>query len=88
MHFVGYSKHVKGYRLLQPKSNYIIIRKYVKFYENILAYEPNSTLVPRLAFNPSSLIVPTSMSMILVLFLLQMMTVRMETRALSSSWVH
>jgi hypothetical protein len=39
--FVGYSKDVKGYKLLQPHSNEIIIRRDVKFDENILAYEPN-----------------------------------------------
>jgi hypothetical protein len=47
--FVGYSKDVKGYKLLQPHSNEIIIRRDVKFDENLLAYEPNSTFLPSLA---------------------------------------
>ena len=33
--FVGYSEDVKGYRLLQPKSKNITIRRDVKFDENI-----------------------------------------------------
>jgi hypothetical protein len=33
--FVGYSEDVKGYRLLQPHCNEIIIRRDVKFDENI-----------------------------------------------------
>jgi hypothetical protein len=40
--FVGYSEDVKGYRLLQPHCNEIIIRRDVKFDENLLACEPNS----------------------------------------------
>jgi transposase InsO family protein len=44
--FVGYSEDVKGYRLLQPHCNEIIIRRDVKFDENLLAYEPNSVIVP------------------------------------------
>jgi hypothetical protein len=43
--FVGYSKGVKGYRLLQPHCNEIIIRRDVKFDENLLACELNSTIV-------------------------------------------
>ena len=39
--FVGYSEDVKGYRLLQPHSHDISIRRDVKFVENLLAYEPN-----------------------------------------------
>ena len=35
--FFGYSEDVKGYKLLQPHSNEIIIRIDVKFDENILA---------------------------------------------------
>ena len=35
--FVGYSKDVKGYILLQPHSHDIIIRRDVKFDENPLA---------------------------------------------------
>jgi hypothetical protein len=33
--FVGYFEDVKGYRLLQPHSNEIIIRRDVKFDENL-----------------------------------------------------
>jgi hypothetical protein len=65
--FVGYSKDVKGYRLLQPHCNEIIIRRDVRFDQNILACEPNSTIVPSsscepsLAFVPSSVCNPSSM---------------------------
>ena len=58
--FVGYSEHVKGYILLQPHFNEIIIRRDVKFDENILACEPNSTFVPSLACDPNSTVVPSS----------------------------
>ena len=37
--FVGYSEDVKGYRLLQPKSKNVIVRRDVKFHENISASE-------------------------------------------------
>jgi hypothetical protein len=37
---VGYYEDVKGYRLLQPHSNEIIIRRDVKFDENLLAFVP------------------------------------------------
>jgi hypothetical protein len=57
--FVGYSEDVKGYTLLQPHCNEIIIRRDVKFDENVLAYEPNSTIVPSLACKPSSTFVPS-----------------------------
>jgi hypothetical protein len=57
--FVGYSEDVKGYRLLQPHCNEIIIRRDVKFDENLLACEPNSTIVPSLACEPSSVFVPS-----------------------------
>jgi hypothetical protein len=52
--FVGYSKDVKGYRLLKPHFNEIIIRKDVKFDENLLSCEPNSTIVPSSTHEPSS----------------------------------
>jgi hypothetical protein len=58
--FVGYSEDVKGYRLLQPHCNEIIIRRDVKFDENILACEPNSMIVPSSAYEPSSMFVPSS----------------------------
>jgi hypothetical protein len=57
--FVGYSEHVKGYYLLQPHSNEIIIRRDLKFDENVLAYEPNSTFVPSSTCKPSSTFVPS-----------------------------
>jgi hypothetical protein len=56
--FVGYSEDVKGYRLLQPHSNEIIIRKYVKFDENLLACEPNSVSVAFSTYEPCSTLVP------------------------------
>jgi hypothetical protein len=58
--FVGYSEDVKGYRLLQPHCNEIIIRRDVKFNENLLACEPNSVIVPSSACDPSSAFVPPS----------------------------
>jgi hypothetical protein len=58
--FVSYSEDVKGYRLLQPHCNEIIIRRDVKFDENILSYKPNSTIVPSSTCDPSSMFVPSS----------------------------
>jgi hypothetical protein len=58
--FVGYSEDVKGYKLLQPHFNEIIIRRDVKFDENILSCEPNSTIMPSSACEPSSTFVPSS----------------------------
>jgi hypothetical protein len=58
--FVGYSEDVKGYRLLQTHCNEIIIRRDVKFDENLLACEPNSRFVPSLACEPNSTVVPSS----------------------------
>ena len=43
--FVGYSEDVKGYRLLQPHYHHIIIRRDVKFDENLLACEPDSVIM-------------------------------------------
>jgi hypothetical protein len=62
--FVGYSKDVKGYRLLQPNSKEIIIRRDVQFNENILACEPNSAYVPSLACDPDLVVVPFSSSLL------------------------
>ena len=66
--FVGYSEDVKGYRLLQPHSNDVIIRRDVKFDENLLACETNSTVVQSLACKPDSMIVPSSNSNFLCRF--------------------
>jgi hypothetical protein len=52
--FVGYSEDVKGYRLLQPHCNEIIIRRDVKFDENLLTCKPNSAIAPSSACEPSS----------------------------------
>jgi hypothetical protein len=57
--FVGYSEDVKGYRLLQPHCNEIIIRRDVKFDENLLACEPNSTFVTYSTCDPYSVFVPS-----------------------------
>jgi hypothetical protein len=57
--FVGYFEYVKVYRLLQPHCNEIIIRRDVKFDENLLACEPNSVIVPFSACEPSSAFVPS-----------------------------
>ena len=57
--FVGYSEDVKGYRLLQPHSHDIIIRRDVKFDEILLDCEPNLVGVPSLAYEPDSVIVPS-----------------------------
>jgi hypothetical protein len=58
--FVGYSEDVKGYRLLQPHCNEIILRRDVKSDENLLACEPNSAVVPSSACEPSLTFVPSS----------------------------
>jgi hypothetical protein len=58
--FVGYSEDVKGYRFLQPHCNEIIFRRDVKFDENLLACEPNSTIVLSSTCDPSSTFVPFS----------------------------
>jgi hypothetical protein len=50
--FVGYSEDVKGYRILQPHCNEIIIRRDVKFDENILTCKTNSMIVPSSACKP------------------------------------
>ena len=60
--FFGYSEDVKGNRLLQPHYHDIIIRRDVKFDENLLAYELNLAGVPYLACEPDSVIVPSSSS--------------------------
>ena len=60
--FVGYSKDVKGYKLPQPHSHDIIIRRDVKFDENILSCEPNLEGVPSLAYEPDLVNVPSSPS--------------------------
>ena len=49
----------QGYRFLQPHCNEIIIRRDVKFDENLLACKPNSTIVPSSAYEPYSAFVPS-----------------------------
>ena len=49
--FVGYFEDVKVYRLLQPHSHDIIIRRDVKFDENLLSCMPNLASVPTLVFD-------------------------------------
>ena len=61
-YLLDHSEDVKGYRLLQPHSHDIIIRRDVKFDENLLACEPNLAGVPSLACEPDSVIVPSSSS--------------------------
>jgi hypothetical protein len=51
--FVGYYEDAKGYKLLQSHCNEIILRRDVKFDENLLACEPSSACEPYLAFVPS-----------------------------------
>jgi hypothetical protein len=63
--FFGYSKDVKGYRLLQPHSNKIIIRRDVKFDENILAYDPNSTFFSSSACESYLVFVPPSITILI-----------------------
>ena len=46
--------------MVQPHSHDIIIRRDVKFDENLLACEPNLEGVPSLACEPDSEIVPSS----------------------------
>ena len=78
--FAGYCEDVKGYRLLQPKSKNIIIRRDVKFDENISAREPSSKGVPPLACKPDSAYVPPlslSLPFLISFLLVQMMTARM-----------
>jgi hypothetical protein len=58
--FVGYYEYVKGYILLQSHCNEIIIRRDVKFDENLLACGPNLVFLPSLAYEPNSTVVPSS----------------------------
>jgi hypothetical protein len=58
--FFGYCENVKGYILLQPHCNEIILRRDVKFDENLFDCEPNSAVVPSSACEPSSTVVPYS----------------------------
>jgi hypothetical protein len=51
--FIRYSEDVKGYIVIQPHSNEIIIKIDVNFDENLLSCEPNSAFVPSSARDPS-----------------------------------
>jgi hypothetical protein len=66
--FVGYSEDVKGYILLQPHSNEIIIRRDVNFDENLSNCKSNLVFMPSMVIYPSSVFVPSSIP-ILVYFL-------------------
>jgi hypothetical protein len=57
--FFGYFEDVNGYRLLQSHCNEIILRRDVKFDENLLACEPSSVIVPFSACEPSLAFVPS-----------------------------
>jgi hypothetical protein len=57
--FVVYFEDVKGYRIFQPHCKEIIIRRDVKFDENLLACEPNLAFVPSLSWDPNSTFVPS-----------------------------
>jgi hypothetical protein len=59
--FVGYSEDVKDYRLRQPHSNEIIIRREVKFDKNLSTYEPNLLFVTSSAYEPSLTSMPSSL---------------------------
>ena len=52
----------KYINILQPHSHDIIIRRDVKFDENLLACKPNLAGVPSLACEPDSAIMPSSSS--------------------------
>jgi hypothetical protein len=58
------SEDIKYYKLLQPHSNEIIIRRDVKFDETILDYEPNLEFVPSSACDTSSTFVSYSVSIL------------------------
>jgi len=58
--FVVYFEDIKGYILLQPNSNEIIIRRDANFNEGLLAYELDSTFVPSLVYEPSLSSMPSS----------------------------
>jgi hypothetical protein len=58
--FFCYSEDVKGYRLIQPHCNEIVIRRDVKFDENLLACEPNLTILHSSTCKPNSTIVHSS----------------------------
>ena len=50
MYFFGYFKDVKGYRLLQSNSIEIIVRRDVKFQEDILTCDLNLGSLPSEAY--------------------------------------
>ena len=64
MYFCWISEDVNRYRILQPNSIEIIIRRDVKFNENILAYEPGLAYVPSSVRDPDLVDVPCSYSLL------------------------
>ena len=62
--FVGYSKYAKGYRLIQPNSKENIIRRDVKFNENVSCCELNLTYMSSSACEPNLVVVPSMFSLL------------------------
>jgi hypothetical protein len=58
--FVGYCEDLKGCVLIQSHSNETKVRRYLKFDEIVLAYEPDLGFVPSFVYNPYLTFVPYS----------------------------
>ena len=58
----GYHEDVKGYTIIHPNSKGIIIRRDVKFNENVLTCEPDSTYVSSLACKSNLVVLFSSYS--------------------------
>jgi hypothetical protein len=70
--FFGYSKKFKGYIILQPHSNKIIIRRDFNFDENLLAYQPSLAFVPSSTCKPYSTFVSSSIPILVYIMTLRM----------------
>jgi hypothetical protein len=70
--FVEYFEYVKGYKLIQPRSNEIIIRIDVKLDENLLAYQPSLAFVPSSTCKPYSTFVSSSIPILVYIMTLRM----------------